>query len=100
MAAMQSAMPGEDALAGDVQRAPADLDGVGDAVDAVDEDDGVGGLRGDGRAGRAHGDADVGERERGRVVDAVADHDHRAQARLGSRSARTTSSFSSGVCSA
>ena len=45
-------------------------------------DDGVGGLRGDGRAARAHRDADVGERQRGRVVDPVADHHDRAQVRL------------------
>ena len=93
-------MPEQDALAGDRSGAPADPDGVGDAVDAVDEDDGVGGLRGDGGADRAHGDADVGERERRRVVDAVADHDDVAQARRALVSARTTSSFCSGVCSA
>ena len=31
-------------------------------------------------AGRAHGDADVGGSQRGRVVDAVADHRHGAVA--------------------
>ena len=62
-----------------MERAAADPDRVGDAVDAVDDDHGVGRLGGDGRAGRAHRDADVGERERGRVVDAVADHDHGAE---------------------
>ena len=48
-------------------------------VDAVGHDHGVGGLRRDGRSGRAHRDADVGEGERRRVVDAVAHH--HAQAR-------------------
>ena len=38
------------------QRAPPDVDGVGDAVDAVDGDHRVGGLRGDRRPGRAHRD--------------------------------------------
>ena len=47
------------------------------------EHDGVGGLGGHGRSGRAHRDADVGERERGRVVDAVADHHDRRAARGG-----------------
>ena len=73
---------GEHALARDVQRASAGVHCVGDAVDPVDGDDGVGGLRGDRRAGHAHRDAEVGERQRGRVVDAVADHDHRAQRRV------------------
>ena len=82
-----------------MQRAAAGMDGVGDAVDAVDGDHGVGGLGGHGRAGGAHRDSDVGERERGSVVDAVADHHDRAQ--LGSsRMRRTTSSLSSGDSSA
>ena len=64
-----------------MQRAAADPDRVGDAVDAVDHDHGVGGLGRDRRAGRAHRDPDVGERERGRVVDPVADHHDRPEVR-------------------
>ena len=74
-------MPSEHALARDVERAAADPDRVGDAVDAVDHDHGVGGLGRDRRAGRAHRDPDVGERERGRVVDPVADHHDRPEVR-------------------
>ncbi len=55
------------------------MHGIGDAVDAVDGDDCVGGLGGDGRAGGAHRDPEVGHRERRSVVDAVADHDHGSQ---------------------
>ena len=69
------------ALAGDVQRAAADPDRVGDAVDAVDHDHRVGGLGRDRGAGRAHRDPDVGERERRRVVDPVADHHDRPEVR-------------------
>ena len=61
------------------------MDRVGDPVHPVDGDHGVGGLGGDGCAGRAHRDAEVGERQRGRVVDAVADHDHRAQIGIGAQ---------------
>jgi hypothetical protein len=61
-------------LARDAERAPARVHGVGDAVDAVDGDDGVRGLRGHRRACRAHRDAEVGQRERRGIVDAVADH--------------------------
>ena len=70
----------EHALAGDLQRAPAEPHGGRDAVDAVDGDHAVGGLGGDRRARRAHRDADVGQRQRGRVVDAVADHHDRPHA--------------------
>ena len=59
------------------------MNSVGDAVDAVDGDHGVGGFGGDGRAGGAHRDPEVGDRERGRVVDSVADHDHRSQSGVG-----------------
>ena len=51
-------------------------------IDPVDGDDGVCGLRGHGRAGHAHRDAEGGERQRGRVVDPITDHDHRAQIRV------------------
>ena len=71
---------GEDALPGDGERPPSDPHGVGDPADPVDEDDRVRGLRSDGRARGSHGDSDIGERERRSVVDAVADHDDRAQA--------------------
>ena len=70
-----------------------------DPVGVVDRDHDVRRLGRDRRALARHRDADVGERERGRVVDAVADHDDVSQPGL-PRSARTTSSFSSGVCSA
>jgi hypothetical protein len=56
----------------------ADLDGVGDPVDAIDRDHGVGRLRRHRRAAGAERDPDVGDRQGGGVVDAVADHDHGA----------------------
>ena len=55
--------------------AAADPDRVRDAVDPIDEDDGVGGFGGDGCARGAHCDADIGESKGWGVVDAVADHD-------------------------
>ena len=48
--------------------------GVSDAVDAVDGDHRVGGLRGNRRSGRAHRDPEVRKRKRGRVIDPVPDH--------------------------
>jgi len=39
------------------------------------------------RAGRSHRDPEIGERERGCVVDAVADHDHRTQVWIGAHRA-------------
>jgi hypothetical protein len=39
------------------------------------------------RAGRSHRDPEIGERERGGVVDAVADHDHRTQVWIGAHRA-------------
>ena len=71
----------------------------GDAVDAVDGDHGVGGLGGDGRALAGHRDADVGERERRRVVDAVADH-HDRPGRLGAHALDDRELVAPGVCSA
>ena len=56
----------------------AERDGLGQAVEAVGHERDVGALEGDVGAGRAHGDADAGGGERGRVVDAVADHRDRA----------------------
>ena len=81
MATNEAPIPSEDALMRDVERAPAERDRVGDTVDPVDEHDGVGGLRRDGCSSRAHRDSDIGEGERGRVVDPVADHHDRAQFR-------------------
>ena len=75
-------IPEQDTLLRDVQRTAAERDGIGNAVDAVDENDGIRSLRGDGRTSRAHRDADVGERQRGRVVDPVAHHHDRVQLRL------------------
>ena len=87
------------ALAGDSSERRPIRDRLGDAVDAVDERSRR--RRSPRRPSRppAHRDADVGQGERRRVVDAVADHhDRRSPGRA--RSARTTSSLSSGVCSA
>ena len=78
----RQAEPGDDALHGDGAGAPRDDDGIGDAVEAVDQDHHVGRLRGGAGAARAHGDADVGGGERRRVVDAVADHQGRGEALL------------------
>ena len=54
---------------------------VGDLQQLVGHQRDVGGLERGVAAGDAHRDADVGGRERRRVVDAVADHRERAVAR-------------------
>ena len=90
--------PRKDALASDGKRAPANPDRVGNALDSIHQNDRVGGLRGDRPAG-THGDPHVRERERRRVVDPVANHHDGAQEAVGTEQ-RTSSSFSSGVCSA
>ena len=59
----------------DAAAAARDDDRLAEPVEPVDGEDDVGGLRRRGRAASTDRDADVGERERGRVVDAVADHD-------------------------
>ena len=56
-------------------------------------------VSGDRRSGGSHRDPDVGERERRRVVDPVADHHHRPEEPSAWKE-RTSSSFCSGVCSA
>ena len=61
------------------ERRAAEADGEGNGAQVVGHQRNVGGLdRGVG-AGGAHGDADVGRGQRRRVVDAVADHGHRAE---------------------
>ena len=64
----------EQILADVVVDAAAFLDRLDDAGEVVVGQHHVGGLLGDVGAGDAHGDADVGGLERGRVVDAVAGH--------------------------
>ena len=71
-----------DALPGDGEGAAPGVDGIGDPVDPVDGDDGIGRLRGDGCAGGPHRDPDVGECQCRRVVDSVADHHHLAELRI------------------
>ena len=56
---------------------------VDQTVEPVDHEHDVGGFGRGGRAARAHRDADVGRRERRRVVQPVADHHHDAVAALG-----------------
>ena len=51
-------------------------------VDPVDGDHSIRHLRGHGRAGHAHRNAEIRECLRGRIVDPTADHDHRAQPRV------------------
>jgi hypothetical protein len=63
----------------DRPRPPRQFDHEGDAVQLVRHQRDARGVRGDVRSAQAHRDADVGRRERGSVVDAVADH-HRARA--------------------
>ena len=77
--------------------AAGDGDAVAEPVEAVDGEDDVGGFRRGGRTAGADRDAHVGERQRRRVVDAVADHDRGAVRR---RSRATASTFSAGVRSA
>ena len=66
------------ALHGDAARPPGDADGLSQPVQPIDRDDHVGRLRRRRGASCAHGHADVGSRQRRRVVDAVADHGHAA----------------------
>ena len=71
----------EHALACDEQSPPADVNGVRDAIDAIDCDHGVGRLGRDRRTRGAHRDAEVGEGKGGGIVYAVADHHDRLQSR-------------------
>ena len=71
-------MPAIDALQRDEARAPRDPDRRQHAVELIDQQHHVGGLGRGRRAPGAHGHADIGRRQRRRVVDAVADHHHRA----------------------
>ena len=79
----RQADPGRDALESDAARALGDLDPRQQAIEVIDQQDDIGGLRRGSRPARAHGDADVGGRQRRRVVDPVADHHHRAVLALG-----------------
>ena len=63
--------------------APRDDDRLGDPIEAVDENDHIGGFRGGAGAARAQGDPDIGRGQRRRIVDAVADHEGRMQPLLG-----------------
>ena len=65
----------DDALERDAAAAARDDDRLAEPVEAIDGENDVGRFRGRGRAAGTDGDPDVGERERRRVVDAVADHD-------------------------
>ena len=67
--------PGDHTLRRDRPGAVGDGEAVREVVETVDGEDHVGGFRRGGRATGADRDAHVGERQRGRVVDAVADHD-------------------------
>ena len=62
----------------DAHRAPPEREEARQRRQVVAEQRDVGGLERRVGAGGAHRDADVGGRERGRVVDAVADHRDRA----------------------
>ena len=64
------------------------VDRVDQPVEPIDDEHDVGRLRRRGRAARAHRDADVGRRERRRVVQPVADHHHDAVARARPRPPR------------
>ena len=65
-----------DTLTRDTHRPPADRYCFVHSVERIHEEDDVGCLRGDAAAVCCQRDANVGRRERGRVVDAVADHHH------------------------
>ena len=67
--------PHHDTLDGDAAGALRDRDRVGEPVEPVHDQHHVGGLGGGRRASGAHRHAHIGGRERGRVVQAVADHD-------------------------
>ena len=67
------------ALHGDAPRPAGDVHRIGETVQTIGGQHDVGGLRGRRRAARAHRDTDRRRRQRGSVVDSVADHDrHRA----------------------
>ncbi len=90
-------MPTTTLCSGDRRARRGDDDGLAEPVEPVDRQHHVGRLRRRGRAARADRHADVGHGERGRVVDAVADHDRGGRA---AASSRTASTFSAGVRSA
>ena len=79
----RQADPGRDALERDAARALGDLDPRQQEIEVIDQQDDIRGLGRGGRPARAHGDADVGGRERRGVVDPVAHHHHRAVLALG-----------------
>ena len=73
---------GDHALGGDTAGAPGDDVGVAETVEAIDGQHHIGGLGRHGGAAGADRHADAGDRQRGGVVDAVADHDGRPAARF------------------
>ena len=54
---------------------------IGQLLHVFRQEGDIGGLKGDLRAGRAHGDADIGAGKSGRVIDTVADEGHGAATR-------------------
>ena len=70
-------------MEGDGARAPGNGYRRSDAGDLIDQQHHVCGFGRRRSAARAHRQADIGRGERGRVVDAVADHHHRAACALG-----------------
>ena len=74
---------GQHAFDRDAAGAPGDHDGLAEAVEPVDREHDVGGLRRRGRAAGPDRDTDVGKGERRCIVDAVAHHDRRTPRVLG-----------------
>ena len=62
--------------------ASAQLNGLYQAFEPVTHERHIRSLQGDIGASAAHGDTDIGDRQRGRVINAVTEHDNRAELRL------------------
>ena len=80
IAASDSPMPNDHALARDAQCPLSDADRVTEPIEPVDAENDVGRFRRGCGSSSTHRDANIGGRESGGVVDAVADHDRGAVA--------------------
>jgi hypothetical protein len=73
---------------------PCDVYGIGHAIEAIEQYHHVGSFRRSTRAARTHRDPDISCRQRGRVINSIADHDRTALTLFGSHRIDFVSGFS------